>query len=165
VPTGVVFESIDAGGYHTCGVRESDRRVLCWGDNEFGQANPGVSMIFDSLGAVNPPVEDAFASVSAGQSHTCGVRESDGSVVCWGAGYDQLRAPAGVAFAAVSAGGYHTCGIREVDRNVVCWGDETFPPLGMRFESVSAGETYTCGVTEGDRAIVCWSLIGRQPDE
>ena len=45
-----------------------DGSVACWG--------------YDSEGQATPP-KGEFASVSAGQYHTCGVR-TDGSVACWG---------------------------------------------------------------------------------
>ena len=54
------FASVSAGaGGHTCGVTR-DGSVECWGANRDGQATP-------------PSGE--FASVSAGNEHTCGVRE------------------------------------------------------------------------------------------
>ena len=53
-------ESVSAGYLHTCEVK-SDGTVVCWGNDEWGQATP-------------PPGE--FASVSAGRLHTCGVRTS-----------------------------------------------------------------------------------------
>ena len=46
----------------------SDGSVACWGGGIFGEATPPAG---------------SFDSVSAGFSHTCGVR-SDGSVACWG---------------------------------------------------------------------------------
>jgi hypothetical protein len=33
------FSSVDAGYYHTCGVR-TDGSVACWGYNGYGQATP-----------------------------------------------------------------------------------------------------------------------------
>ena len=106
--------------------------------------------------AVHGSVSSAFASVSAGGYHTCGVREG-GSVACWGDDGDGQATPPSGRFASVSAGGYHTCGVRE-GGSVACWGDDgdgrTTPPSG-RFASVSAGGYHTCGVGEGG-SVACW---------
>jgi hypothetical protein len=56
---------------HTCGLRQSDQQVVCWGDDGFGQVS-------------QTPAGVAFESVSAGRVHTCGIR-SDGTRTCWGA--------------------------------------------------------------------------------
>ena len=97
-----------------------------------------------------------FRAVSAGGSHTCGVR-SDGIIICWGANrFGQAAAPAG-GFSAVSAGDAHTCGVRS-GGTVLCWGDERFgqaaAPAG-RFSAVSAGAEHSCGL-RSDGAIICW---------
>ena len=64
----------------------------------------------------------AFASVSAGYFHTCGVRR-DGSVECWGFDLSGQATPPSGEFASVSGGGGHTCGVRR-DGSVECWGDD-----------------------------------------
>ena len=46
----------------------TDGSVACWGYDRYGQSTTP---------------EGEFASVSAGDRHTCGVR-TDGSVACWG---------------------------------------------------------------------------------
>ena len=111
-------------------------------------------------GATNRPADGAakleFASVSAGDEHTCGVLR-DGSVRCWGRDdYGQATPPEGV-FASVSAGGRHTCGVLR-DGSVLCWGDDddgrATPPEG-EFASVSAGVSHTCGVLR-DGSVRCW---------
>ena len=83
--------------------------------------------------------EPGYVSISAGNGHTCGVRE-DGTVDCWGFDeYGQATPPEG-EFVSVSAGDLHTCGVRD-DGSVDCWGldlyGETVPPEG-KFASVSA---------------------------
>ena len=63
-----------------------------------------------------------FTSVSAGGSHTCGVR-TDGTIDCWGLDlYGEASPPEG-QFASVSAGQGHTCGVRPRG-DVVCWGSD-----------------------------------------
>ena len=102
--------------------------------------------------------EPGYVSISAGNGHTCGIRE-DGAVDCWGFDeYGQATPPEG-EFLSVSAGSRHTCGVRK-DGSVVCWGwgldfsGETMPTEG-EFASVSAGEFHTCAVREGG-AVACW---------
>ena len=134
-PPAGTFTAVSAGVDHTCGVKDERRRRLlgrqrlrpghpapghlrrrrgrapevtppaasgrngtlaCWGSNGFGQANPPAG---------------TFTAVSAGGSHTCGVR-TNGTLACWGRnGSGQATPPAGT-FTAVSAGDFHTCGIR-----------------------------------------------------
>ncbi len=105
----------------------------------------------------------AFATVSAGFRHTCGVK-TDGSVACWGSnlldhgGTEGGQAvPPASKFATVSAGGLHTCGVRP-DGSVVCWGHDglgrSTPPAGQ-FTAVSAGYWHTCGVGT-DGSVSCW---------
>ena len=110
---------------------------------------------------IGPPEDEAPAvgsgfSLSAGNVHTCAIRES-GEIECWGNNSDgRADAPAG-QFSAVSAGGEHTCGLRETGA-VICWGDnyygETDAPAG-RFGAVSAGGEHTCGLRETG-AVECW---------
>jgi alpha-tubulin suppressor-like RCC1 family protein len=76
------------------------------GDNDNGQASP-------------PP--GTFKSVSAGRSHTCGVR-SDGLVDCSGHPRYGETSPPPRSFESVSAGGGHTCGVRS-EGLVDCWGN------------------------------------------
>ena len=76
-----------------------------------------------------------FASVSAGGTHSCGVRR-DGSVECWGSnedGYGNFvgqATPPSREFSSVSAGGGHSCGV-ERDGSVACWGAQTRGPTAL----------------------------------
>ena len=138
-PTGA-FTSVNAGDYHTCGVRDTGA-VACWGFNEDGRSTPPTGV---------------FTSVNAGDRHTCGVRDT-GAVACWGDNeHGEATPPTGV-FTSVSAGRYHTCGVRDTDA-VACWGDNEYgvstPPTGA-FTSVSAGRYHTCGVRDTG-AVACW---------
>ena len=103
-------------------------------------------------------IKSGGETISAGDSHTCRVRE-DGSVECWGWNeFGQARPPAG-EFISVSAGAFHTCGVR-TDGSVACWGSDEHgqanPPEG-EFSSVSAGHDNTCGV-ETNGSVECWGL-------
>ncbi|MCY4114372.1 MAG: hypothetical protein OXG33_10600 [Chloroflexi bacterium] len=119
----------------------TDGSTACRGNDKFGQSTPP---------------DGAFASVSAGGVHTCGIT-TNGLVVCWGNDdHGQATPPAG-EFASVSAGGSHTCGVR-AEGTVACWGRNEFgesaPPTG-KFDSVSAGGVHTCGV-RADGSVACW---------
>jgi hypothetical protein len=123
------FESIDAGRYHTCGIRADDRRVVCWGrGTDEGQPDEQERGAFDFEQSVAP--DGRFEKVSAGAAHTCAVRES-GEMACWGLGsrldenegeydFDQATPPDGT-FIDVEVSALTSCGLRE-DGQIVCWG-------------------------------------------
>ena len=112
-PEGETFTSVSAGAYHTCGVKKANGSVICWGT-------------VGGIPNVEPPKppEGEFASVSAGDDHTCGVK-NNGSVVCWGLGFDGQSDPPEGEFASVTAGAAHTCGARR-DGSVACWGSNGY---------------------------------------
>ena len=88
----------------------------------------------------------AFESVSAGESHTCGVAPN-GAAYCWGNGTNRqlgtgpdpaVRFPiettptavvGGLTFASVSASWFHSCGITTGGIGY-CWGFNVFGQLG-----------------------------------
>src|SRR3989339_102681 len=77
------YTSVSAGRYHTCGIRVNDLRVLCWGESLYGRLGDGQN----GVDVLNPNLTtdtSAYSSISAGYEHTCGIRASDGRVLCWG---------------------------------------------------------------------------------
>src|SRR3989339_839109 len=77
------YSSVSAGIYHTCGIRVNDLRVLCWGESLYGRLGDGQN----GVDVLNPNLTtdtSAYSSISAGYEHTCGIRASDGRVLCWG---------------------------------------------------------------------------------
>ena len=153
-------EIVSAGTWHSCGVRTDDT-ITCWGSNQHLAWIKGPdgtrSYKWRADGKLDAPA-GRFLSVSAGGTHSCGVR-TDQTVVCWGDDISgQADAPAG-RFTMVSAGlgSLHSCGVR-TDQTVVCWGDDVFgqadAPAG-RFTMVSAGHQISCGVRT-DETITCW---------
>ena len=139
----------------------------CWGSNVDGQSTPPSGVVFDAI--------------TAGGSHTCGLR-GNGTVACWGDNtYDQApRNPTPSAtvtptptplpgrYTQISAGRLHTCGVRS-NGTIHCWGDngrgQSSPPEG-EFLQVSAGGVHSCGV-KADSTIVCWgsSAVPSPPAE
>ena len=83
-PTRVVgvdrFESISAGGDHTCGV--ADGVAYCWGSNQYGQLGAD-SAVKQSARPLRVPMNESVASVAARGIRTCATAVS-GKVRCWG---------------------------------------------------------------------------------
>ena len=114
--------------------------VLNLSENELnGEIPPELGNLYGlrvRVNRVNIWIGVKFASVSAGERHTCGVR-TDGTVACWGVDEGGGGTPPEGQFASVSAGGSlfgdHTCGVR-TDGTVACWGDDdggrATPPEG-----------------------------------
>src|SRR3989339_321711 len=138
------YSSVSTGNAHTCGIRANDSRVLCWGQGLYGQLGDGQEII----NRTSPyPTTDlsAYISISAGQTHTCGIRANDSRVLCWGNGdYGQLGDSSTAwhnvsnpnlttdtsAYTRIDSGSYHTCSIRANDSRVLCWGDGGYGKLG-----------------------------------
>jgi alpha-tubulin suppressor-like RCC1 family protein len=139
--------AVTAGREHTCALF-SDRRVLCWGDNDYGQLGTGDQL--DRGGTQAVDADDArdlglVAELAAGHRHTC-ARYEDGEVRCWGDNSRgqlgigttdrQLDAAAATAVLlpapaiAIDASDEHTCAIL-VDGGVSCWGAGDYGKLGL----------------------------------
>lgn len=153
-PTPVVgghtFIQLAVGASHTCGLT-ADGRAWCWGLNWYGQLGSARAPCAGYVGAdavtsgylcstVPVQVEGAlrFRSLSAGNSHTCGIT-TDGALYCWGTNLNGVLGadgiPEGVGanpspvpvattrrFLAVEANEQsHTCAI-DTERKAWCWG-------------------------------------------
>lgn len=119
-------------------------------------------------------------SVSAGQIHTCAVK--DGALYCWGANQNGQLGVGDVAphdgpvlahgpgnVVEVSAGGLHTC-YRDADGAVACFGDNTMGQLGSpgpassepkavvlpaKALQLDVNYNHSCAVVEGGK-LYCW---------
>lgn len=86
---GIVFRSLRAGGFHTCGLTE-ERQAYCWGANTFGQLGVVPDASSDAPAAVDGELR--WRDLALGQVHTCGVTP-EGNAYCWGDGaWHQLGA-------------------------------------------------------------------------
>mmetsp|Transcript_20551 Transcript_20551/g.25196 ORF Transcript_20551/g.25196 Transcript_20551/m.25196 type:complete len:307 (-) Transcript_20551:297-1217(-) len=105
-PQGIQFKQISVGtSAHACGITY-DLDVICWGKNDRGQANNQ---------------KGPFIQVSTGAQTSCGIKEEDQSITCWGhmpaipedkmsrTNYDEL-----------SLGQDHMC-VVDVDSELHCW--------------------------------------------
>ena len=116
------FSALAGSSSIPCGLRVEDASAVCQGAGE-------------SWGLTAPP-PGAYAAISGGSDHACGLRPG-GRPVCWGSnGFGQLDLPFG-EFASISTGGFHTCGLR-ADATVTCWGTITDAPPG-RFAAIASG--------------------------
>ena len=167
VSGGLTFASVSAGFFHTCGVTTSGA-AYCWGEGVKGQLGNG-SMDLSKATPVAVSGGLAFASMSAGSSHTCGVTTS-GAAYCWGYGGDgmlgdgatvrqatpgdgtidrQLKPVAvsgGLTFASVGASGSHTCGVT-TSGAAYCWGTKATGQLGD--DNVADNSTTPMAVSGG----------------
>ena len=153
VSGGATFASITAGGSHTCAVTTTGV-TACWGLNSSGQlgwgsmTGPSTCVYVGSnyacgVAPVTVTGQIAFARLSAGASHTCGVTAA-GIAYCWGenssgqvgANYatDQAAPVAvtgGLSFGSLSAGGFHTCGlVLSLAGRAYCWGNNYLGQVG-----------------------------------
>lgn len=159
--------AIAAGGRHTCAVTD-DKKVMCWGYNEWGQiGNDSYNLSFQVPDAV-VGLPDPVIAVSAGDRHTCAVTEG-GAVWCWGDNdYGQLGTGRGVPSrvpvevtelpepaVTVSAGSEHTCAVTEVG-GAWCWGSNVFGELGISDPNPILPVPVT-GLSEGVTAIAAGS--------
>lgn len=184
VTTPLTFRQISAGARHTCALTAAGA-AYCWGSEADGALGIVPAMSAPGGTALTPqPVAGslAFAWISAGYSHTCGVA-ADGTAYCWGRNDrgqlgtgDTLpqsipaRVATAVRFTQISAGQQRTCGVT-VANAVLCWGNiwlyreggfeysrlRTTPeavPGATAFDGVSVGTFTTCGVAA--QGAYCW---------
>lgn len=139
----VKFASISAGFDHACGLTTSGGTAYCWGDNHNGQLGTRDTLWSD----VPTPVTGglAFAAVSAGVYHTCGLT-TGGKAYCWGDDYDgalgngksgtteyvnpaPVAVSGGLVFKVLGTGNEHSCGLTSGGA-VYCWGYNYHGDLG-----------------------------------
>lgn len=138
------FMTVTAGMENSCGTTALG--TYCWPLNGSGFAPVSGGL--------------AFAGVSAGESHTCGVTAA-GAAYCWGdnsagqLGNDRVMADGcwsglhgslscgtpvpvfgGHSFTTVSAGWLNTCGLT-TEGAVYCWGAGTGPLQGLQADNVN----------------------------
>ncbi len=168
-PDGVSWASVSAGSRHTCAVTTTGLGY-CWGWDEDGQLGDGTATAEPVTAPVPVVAPDgvAWASLSAGRLHTCGITTT-GLGYCWGAdGRGQLGNGGGVASSAspspiagghdwisLSAGIDHTCGVTS-EGIAYCWGSDDEGAIG----NASATQTDRQEPTRiGGPAALRWSAV------
>ncbi len=175
------FKSIDSNQHYTCGIRDDNDGLLCWGYDSQGQVSgAGGSVAYDYT-------NDAFTKISTSTLHTCGIIKIQSGAVgsnvrCWGGGGAGEGIKSALpniyssnVFKDIDAGADFTCGIidgTDDDGKVICWGTAAYgivqTPIGSigrdlqisepsneLFTKISSGHYHVCGIKTDD-TIACW---------
>ena len=194
VSTGIVtaWARVAAGKYHTCGIEACTRAGYCWGYNAYGQLGDGnTGTDADVPTAISTGIVTAWAQLSTGQYHTCGIEASTYAGYCWGRNKDgqlgngntgtDANVPTAIstgivtAWAQLSTGQQHTCGIEASTNAGYCWGRNNYGQLGdgntgtdanvptaistgavTAWAQLAAGFYHTCGIAASNNAGYCW---------
>lgn len=153
-PAGIV--GVGSGSLHSCAV-QAKGRVLCWGQNSFGQLGDGTFDYRSDLVEVTG-ITDAVA-IAVGTRHSCAVL-ADTTARCWGEGFfgelgdgTSLQAATPVAVAGLSgivdlaAGEDHTCAALD-DGTARCWGRNAAGQLGDGTTTDAATPVAVSGLTD-----------------
>jgi len=76
----VKMSQLNAGRYHTCGIRVDNRLAMCWGRDDFAQ---GVVPKEVKIGNWDREIGTVLG-ISAGTYNTCLIREQDKRGICFG---------------------------------------------------------------------------------
>jgi alpha-tubulin suppressor-like RCC1 family protein len=134
--------AVVAGAAHACGLQPSGA-VQCWGWNWSGQLGIGEADL--ARHDLPAPVSGGlrFASLTAGERHTCGL-DTNGAAYCWGGGiYGQLGTETPQTFCDALA---EPCNLQPAP-----------VAASIEFAQLSAGREHTCGVTPSGEGY-CWGL-------
>lgn len=145
------FTSLALGAQHSCGINLEGHGV-CWG-KVFVETSSSTQVRIDV------PSDIAFKQLAAGQYFTCGIKQKDSTVACWGYSPDIAGAPKdGTRFTTIAASNYFACGIKESDQSIVCWGianQPTSPPEGA-YTALALGDAHGCATVAGSNQVKCW---------
>jgi alpha-tubulin suppressor-like RCC1 family protein len=166
------FTQISAGGDHACALITSGA-AYCWGRNLMYQRGGNGDNIPVPSSTPTPAGNGiTFKSISAGLTHTCGLR-TDGVAFCWGNNEngqlgrgnvggvsDTALAVAGnIVFTQIAAGGTGSCGLTAAG-TVYCWGKTMAASAtptqvaGTGYTAITAGGAHACALSAA--GVSCW---------
>ncbi|HEY0841152.1 MAG TPA: hypothetical protein VGD74_13270, partial [Vulgatibacter sp.] len=142
------YSALAMGWSTTCGL-QTDGTAACWG----GNLPPLI------------PANESFSKLAIGGDHACGLRASDGKMLCFG-GNDDGQAPPGPSaepYLDVAAGYSHTCYIDGAG-GLWCIGRFGRGPIWSPgpYVAVAAGSDQTCAALAAG-GIDCWNQSGTRP--
>lgn len=155
---------LTAGAVHNC-VLEAQGRVMCWGQNTFGQlGDPSVGAQLDAnRGAPRRVVGMPYIeAVRASDNTTCAVSDV-GEVYCWGAGFGAKAMQVGFPTARTVAPGPGFVCVATTTGGVSCGGEQLgFAAPGQaaalpgfeQIEDVAAGQGFVCA-RRRDGMVLC----------
>lgn len=137
--------------FSACGLREVDRKMVCWGNRTIGALGEG--------GFEEGPSATAYKRLFASARFPCAERLSDGVTECFGDERGRPLLPAGGPFLALALPEYPyrtVCGIVAATGLVACSDDlvPTLPNVAFK-ELVFRREYEYCGVRASDDGISC----------
>jgi hypothetical protein len=174
------FSTVDVGGNYSisygCGI-STLHKAFCWGFDNQGNLGTGVTGNQDAPVAVADTF--SFASIYAGDDHTCALT-LQGGAYCWGVNYQgtlgpnappMVNSPRAVAdgfvFQQLAVLSQTICGL-EMNGTVDCWGANFFGSLGSPTPDssatpvpVSGGLTFKQIVGRGAEAVFALADDGR----
>ncbi|KFK34833.1 hypothetical protein AALP_AA5G199000 [Arabis alpina] len=159
------FRSISSGVGFSCGVAIRNQRVICWGRDpvKSGRIQTGfgnMTMVsvyageshacgFNTTGnlicignnvkvPLNLPNE--YSKVSLGSNFTCAMRNSNGSVICFGDGAERFNNVTDkISFESISSGLSLICGLISSNLSVMCWNPSNFSRIFLPFPEILPG--------------------------
>jgi alpha-tubulin suppressor-like RCC1 family protein len=156
------FQSIDAGGSHTCGLTAGGE-AWCWGNNVGGKLGIGAGIGDYAWQPTKVLGSIAFNNLTNGDAHTCAVA-TNGQGYCWGKDYagslgtgtelnSTLGVPTAVAGAlgwqSISASMLHSCGVTTAGA-AYCWGFGSAGQLGNgTYDATPTPSLVSGGITFG----------------
>ncbi|MFN0182151.1 MAG: Ig-like domain-containing protein [Gemmatimonadales bacterium] len=183
VAGGLTFASLSVGQLHACGLTATGE-AYCWGSNGAGQIGNGLITAVDGGASSPQPVAGGlrFASISAGEIHTCGLTLA-GQAFCWGdnstgqigtGNANPHLVPAQVVdnrvFVSIRTGGSHTCALTNAGA-AFCWGFNDHGQVGdgteitrsrptavarnLTFVQLEVRRQFACGRTAAGQTY-CW---------
>jgi alpha-tubulin suppressor-like RCC1 family protein len=122
IDSGVTYNTVDAGGEHTCGITTSNV-LKCWGTNNNGEL--GDYTYAEKISPIVIHSGTSYKNISAATYGTCGITTSD-DLYCWGndGGLYPLLKDAGVKYKTISTGEERYCGTTLTGKTK-CWGADT----------------------------------------
>ena len=154
VPSGFAPASVSAGGKHSC-ARDSDDKVVCWGNNQEGQLGIGSTSQQELPTALSGY---SASGISLGEEHSCGI--AAGVISCWGASdRGQVGVGSGSSFdsptqliltqvQSVATGTRFSCAIAANGGALWCWGDNTSSQLGADLSTSSEAQPHKLPLTQ-----------------